>query len=135
MLRWEADEPSDLEARLSAPRVHIDTGGLIDPIEMAVMQRVSRSLAQELAEFPELGLIDLGARADYRIQIEIKELSEWRPHRLEMNLEVWESAKAEPERIYRRGVTLFDIEDRERTAADLAPHILEILERLSERRR
>ncbi len=135
MLRWEAEEPADLEKRLGAPRIYIDSGRLVDPIELAVMQRVSRTLAQELAEFPELGLIDLGTRADYRIQLEIGELSEWRPHRLEMNLEVWESAKAEPERIYRRGVTIFDIEDRERIAADLAPHITEILERLPEQRR
>jgi len=133
-LRWEADEPSNLEARLSAPRIHIDTGRLVDPIELAVMQRVSRTLAQELAEVPDFGLIDLGARADYRIQLEMKKLSDSVPHRLEVDLEVWESAGTERERIYRRSVTIFDIEDQETVAAALSPHVVEIRARLAGRR-
>ena len=135
LLREEATEPADLEERLNAPRIYVDFFGAIDPVELAAMRRVTRTLAQELSEVPEVGLIDLGALADYRIVLTMKELSKWRPHRLEADLELWKMETAGGKRVYRRGVAIFDIEDRERTATDLAPHITEILERLPEQRR
>jgi VWFA-related protein len=133
MLRWETGEPPGLEARLSAPTIYIDSGRLIDPIERFVMQRVSRSLARELAQVPELGLIDLGARADYRLQLTMEELSDWRPPQVELDLVLSTSKTTVPDRNYRRGVRISDIEDRDRIAAELAPHVNEILKRVLER--
>ncbi len=135
LLREEATEPADLEERLNAPRIYMDFLGAIDPVGLAAMRSVTRTLAQELSEVPEVGLIDIGALADYRIVLTMRELSESSPRQLEADLEVWEMETSGGKRMYRRGVAIFDIEDRERIAADLAPHITEILERLPEQRR
>jgi VWFA-related protein len=134
-LRLHGDEPRHLEERLTAPRLFVDPGNAVDPPERAAMQHLSRALAQELSKRPEVGLTGVGALADYRIVLTMKELSEWSPRQLEVDLGVWKSASAEAERIYSRDVKIFDIEDRERTGADLAPHIFEFIERLSERPR
>jgi hypothetical protein len=109
------------------------------------MRSVSLELARELSKQPELGLIDVPALADYRIFIELKELSESPPYYLEADLELWGSAdkvdvrgaegrgerRRTGEPLHRRGVELTDIEDQEKTAAELAPHIAEILSRIS----
>jgi VWFA-related protein len=131
MLREESAAPADLEERLQAPSFYIESFGATDPTTEAALRILHLTLAQALSESPEVGLIDLGALADYRILIKMKKLSERSPRRLEADIEVWESESTGGDRVYRRGVTLADIENREAVAAELAPHITEMFERLS----
>ncbi len=134
LLRQEATAPADLEERLQTPRLCIESFGANDPVDEAALRILHLTLAQGLSEAPEIGLIDLEALADYRILIRLKKLSERSPRQLEADLELWESEAAGGERAFRRGVTLSDIEDRDRVAAELAPHIVEIRARLAGRR-
>jgi len=135
LLREEATEPADLEERLNAPSIFVDFYGSIHPVEEAAMRSVSLTLAQQLAETPEIGLIDLEALADYRLMVVMKELSSSSPRQFEIGLEVWESEGAGGERIYQRAVAFSDIEKRESVEAELEPIITELLEWLHEHRK
>jgi len=132
LLRQETTAPSDLQEHLQAPRLFIESFGAIDPVDEAALRILRLSLAQGLSEAPEVGLINLEALADYRILLRMKKLSERSPRELEADLELWESEFAGGDRVYRRGLTLSDIEDWETVAAELAPHIAELRERLAE---
>ena len=135
LLRKKAAEPADLEERLKAPSIFVDFYGSIHPVEDAAMRSVSLTLAQQLAETPEVGLIDLEALADYRLMVGMKELSSSSPRQLEIGLEVWESEGAGGERIYQRAVAFSDMEKRKRVEAELEPIITELLEWLHEHRK
>ena len=149
LLRQRSAAPANLEERLRAPRIYIDHYRVFDLVEQAVMRRVSLVLARELAEEPEIGLIDREALADYRLFLNLKKLAEDSPRKLEADLELWESAdnvdiRASEElggkrkygkRLHRQRITLSDVEDLDLVAAELAPHIGELRERLSGRRR
>jgi len=149
LLRQRSAAPANLEERLHAPTIYIDYYRVFDLVEQAAMRSVFLALSQELSNEPDIGLIDAEALADYRLFIKLKKLSEEAPHRLEADLELWDPGRMvdarwtlspdgrrlEKKPLHRKRIKLSDIEDRERTAADLAPHIVEILERLSERRR
>ena len=134
LLRQETTAPSDLQEHLQAPRLCIESFGANDPVDEAALRILHLSLAQGLSEAPEVGLINLEALADYRILLRMKKLSERSPRELEADLELWESEFAGGDRVYRRGLTLSDIEDWETVAAELAPHIVEIRARLAGRR-
>ena len=149
LLRQKAAAPANLEERLRAPRIYLDYYRVFDLVEEAVMRSVSHVLAQELSNEPEIGLIDVEALADYRLFLKLKKLSEEAPRRLEADLELWDSAdnvdirgsegpgmrRLNGKRLHRRRVTLSDIEDQDLVAAELAPHIAEIITRLSGRGR
>jgi len=135
LLRKKAAEPADLEERLNAPSIFVDFYGSIHPVEDAAMRSVSLTLAQQLAEAQEIGLIDLEVLADYRLMVVMKELSSSSPRQLEIGLEVWESEGAGGERIYQRAVAFSDMEKRKSVEAELEPIITELLEWLCEHRR
>ncbi len=134
LLRQEATAPADLEERLQAPRLYIESFGASDPVDEAALRILHLTLAQGLSGVPEIGLTDREALADYRLLVRLKKLSEKSPRRLEADLEIWESESAGGDRVIRRGVTLSDIEDQETVAAALSPHVVEIRARLAGRR-
>jgi VWFA-related protein len=132
LLRKKPAEPADLEERLNAPSIFVDFYGSIHPVEDAAMRSVSLALTQQLAEAPEIGLIDLEALADYRLMVRMKEISFSSPRQLEIDLEVWESEGAGGDRIYQRPVAFSNIEKRREVEAELEPIITELLEWLCE---
>ena len=117
-------------------------------VEQAVMRRVSRVLAQELSEDPEIGFIDQEAQADYRIFIKLTKLAEKSPRKLEADLELLEPAddllirgsedlggkRKHGKRLYQTHFTLSDVEDQILVATELALHIAKIQSRIAERR-
>jgi hypothetical protein len=145
LLRQKTAAPANLEERLRVPRIYIDYYRVFDLVEQAAMRSVSLVLAQELSNELEIGLIDVEALADNRLFLRLKELSEEVPRSLEVDLELWDSADkvdirgpvgpdvrfASGERLHRERITLSDVEDKARIAAELAPHIAEIVTRLS----
>jgi len=148
LLRQRSAAPANLEERLRAPTIYIDYYSVFDPVEQAVMRQVSLVLAQELSDEPEVGLVDLETLADYRLFLKLKKLSEKSPHKLEVDLELWESVRKVDIRgttgpggwrlngkpLHRERITLSDVEDPQKMATELAPHIAELRTRLAEQR-
>ena len=126
LLGQEVTAPADLEERLQAPRVYIESSRVVDPIDEAALRILDLALAQAFSEVTEVGLTETEALADYRLLIRLKELSEQSPRKLEVDLGLWESETSGGDRISRRGVTLSDIEDSRGVRAELASFVEEL---------
>ena len=130
-LRELAPQPGDLEERLTAPTVFVDTPSILNPVVRLTLERVLRRLRGGLSDAPRIALVPRSGSADYVLELHMEDLSDTTPRSLKGSLELHDAAG---ERRYRREFSLSNVDVASALSADLDPYFDHLLIWLSERK-
>ncbi|MFQ5744181.1 MAG: VWA domain-containing protein [Acidobacteriota bacterium] len=120
MLRQQAPQPADLEARLDAPRIIVGGSEIPDLLAQAALKKVFQKLEGAISDAPMLGLVTEPWRADYLLIINDERLGKKKPRSLKGRLELYDTLG---KRLYKQELALSDIDDPAAMSAEVAGDI------------
>lgn len=130
-LAAELPPPDDLENRLAAPTVAIVTAPSRDSnlLARAALPRALLAVRRTVADAPLLALVDDPRRAEYVIAVADRDIDQEPPRRFTGQITMRGRTGDE---LYDEGLSLDNLDDALRNAADLQEHLREIEERAAE---
>ncbi|HEX9700198.1 MAG TPA: hypothetical protein VGD06_12115 [Acidobacteriota bacterium] len=128
--------PDDMSARLAAPMVFVDTEPVPDLMLENASSILARGLRSALLQSVAIGVVTDARLAGYRLLVRVDDLTPRVPRRLKATLELTqrrtERFLTTDTRVFRRSVTLSDIDNAAALRTDLAPHVRDLIKELLE---